>query len=109
MSVGASCSCNKQQQATTTLPIMMGAIKAITYCDGHDQCLHCEVPKRSQDEPLRRNEEGRDNQPQSHKVALPTNTTRASRERCKYQVDTHTTPTIIAARVSITRMDAQRT
>jgi hypothetical protein len=77
MSIGASRSCDKRQQATTTSPIAMGAIKAITNRNRCDQRLHCEVPKRSQEEPLKRNEEGHGNQPQSHKVAWPTNATRA--------------------------------
>jgi hypothetical protein len=55
----------------------MDTIKAIANCDGHDQRNHCEAPKRSQDEPLKRNEEGLGNQPQSYKAALPTITTRA--------------------------------
>jgi hypothetical protein len=55
----------------------MGAIKAITDCDGHDQRLHREAPKRSRDEPLKHNEEGRGDQPLSHKAALLINLTRA--------------------------------
>jgi hypothetical protein len=55
----------------------MGTIKAIINCYGRNQRLHCEVPKRSREEPLKRNEEGRGNQPQSHMAALPTNATRA--------------------------------
>jgi hypothetical protein len=43
------CSCNKQQQAMKTLPIATDAIIAITDCNGRDQRLHHEVPKRSQD------------------------------------------------------------
>ncbi len=61
----------------TTSPIAMGAIKAITDCDGHDQRLHREAPKRSRDEPLKHNEEGRGDQPLSHKAALLINLTRA--------------------------------
>jgi hypothetical protein len=55
----------------------MDAIKAITNGDGGNQHHHCEGPKRSQDEPLKRNEEGHGDQPQSCKAALPTNATRA--------------------------------
>jgi hypothetical protein len=56
----------------------MDAIKAITDRNGCNQRHHCEVLKRSQDEPLNRDEEGHGNHPQSHKAALPTNATRAS-------------------------------
>ncbi len=36
----------------------MDAIKAITDRDGRNQRHHCEVPKRSRDEPLKRDEKG---------------------------------------------------
>jgi hypothetical protein len=62
----------------TTLPIVMDAIKGITDGNGRNQCHHCEVPKRSQDEHLKRNEEGCGNQPRSYKAALPMNAPRAS-------------------------------
>jgi hypothetical protein len=71
-------SCDKQQQATTTLPIAIDTIIVITNRDGCDQRLHCEAPKRSQEEPLKRNEEGCGNQPQSHKVVLLMNATKVS-------------------------------
>jgi hypothetical protein len=61
----------------TTLPIAIDAIKSITDCNGRNQFLHCEVQKRSQSKPLKRNEEGRGNRPQSHKEALPMNVTKA--------------------------------
>jgi hypothetical protein len=77
MSVGARHSCNKRQQATTTLQIAMDTIKAIANCNGCNQCNHCEAQKRSQDEPLKRDKEGRGDHPRSYKAALPTNTTRA--------------------------------
>jgi hypothetical protein len=60
-----------------TLPIAMDVIKAITNCNGPDQLHHRDAQKRSQDKFLKRNETGHGNQPQSHKAALPTNTTRA--------------------------------
>jgi hypothetical protein len=60
-----------------TTPITMGAIKAITNCNGHKQRLHCEVPKHSREEPLKRNEEGHGNQPQSHMAASSIDATRA--------------------------------
>jgi hypothetical protein len=94
-------SCNKRQQATMTSPIVMGAIKAITDRYGHDQRLHREAPKRSQEGHLKCNEEGRDNQPRSHTAALPMNTTRASWGRCEYHNDTNPVITNIAARASI--------
>jgi hypothetical protein len=55
----------------------MEMIKAITNRNGCDQHNHREVPKHSQDEPLKHDKEGRGNQPQSHKATLPANTTRA--------------------------------
>ena len=58
--------------------IMMDTIKAITNRNGHDWCYHREAPKRLWSEPLERNEEGRGDQPRSHKAASPTNATRAS-------------------------------
>jgi hypothetical protein len=61
----------------TTLPIAMDAIKATTNCNGRYQRHHCQAPKRSQDETLKRSKEGCGNQPQKHKTALTTNTTRA--------------------------------
>ncbi len=107
MSVGASCSCNKWQQATTTSPIAMGATKAITNCYGCDQCLHCDAPKCLHEEPLKCNAEGHGDQPWSHKAALSTNTTRVLWERCEYHDDTHPTTMIIAARASIATMHVQ--
>ncbi len=86
----------------------MDAINAIANCNGRNQCLHREAPKRSQDEPLKHNKEGRGNQPQSHKAVLPTNATRALWGWCEYQNNTHTTTTIIAARASIVAKHAQR-
>ncbi len=50
MSVTAKCSCNKQQHAMTTLPRLMGMIKAIIGCHGHDQHHYCDAPKYSWDE-----------------------------------------------------------
>jgi hypothetical protein len=55
----------------------MEAIKAITKRNGRDQRHHREVPKHSQDKPLKRKAEVSGNQPQNHKAALPTNATRA--------------------------------
>jgi hypothetical protein len=55
----------------------MGAIKAIINCNGRNQRLHLEAPKCSQAKPLKCNKEGRGNQPQSHKAALPMNMTSA--------------------------------
>jgi hypothetical protein len=63
MSIGAMHSCDKQQQARTTLPIVMDPIYAIANRDGHNQRNHREMPKRSQEEPLKRNKEGHGNQP----------------------------------------------
>jgi hypothetical protein len=77
VSIRAICSCDKQKQATTTLPIVMDAIKAITNRDGRDQHLHREVQKCSQTKPLKCNEEGHGNQSQSHKAALLTNAAKA--------------------------------
>jgi hypothetical protein len=77
MSVRARHSRDKQQQAMTTLPIAMDAIKAIANCNGRDQHNHRETPKRSQEEPLKCNKEDRDDQSQSHKVASLMNATRA--------------------------------
>ncbi len=107
MSIRASCSCNKQQQAMATLPTMMDTFKAITDCNGCNQCHHREVQKCSWEEPLKSNKEGRGNQPWSLKVALPTNAIRASWGRCEYHGDTHPTTRIIAARASIAAMRAQ--
>ncbi len=76
MSVGAMRSCNKQQQATMTKPIAMDAIAVITDRDGHNQRLHREAAKCSRDKPLKRDEEGRGNQPQSHKAVLLANATK---------------------------------
>jgi hypothetical protein len=87
----------------------MNAIIAITNRDGCNEHLHPEAPKCSRDEPLKCNEEGRGNQPQSHKVALPTNVIRALWGRCEYHNNTHPTSTIIAARVSIAAMRVQWT
>ncbi len=101
MRVGAMRSCNKQQQAMTTSPIVMDTINAIAICDGRNHRNHCETPKRSREEPLKRNEEGRGNQPQSHEAALLMNATRASWGRCEYHNDTHSATTNIAARTSI--------
>jgi hypothetical protein len=56
----------------------MDTIKAITNCNGWDQHHQREAPKHLQDKPLKRNKEGRGNQPQSHKAALMTNAARAS-------------------------------
>jgi hypothetical protein len=61
----------------TTWPIAMDAIKANIDHDGRNQCHHHEAPKRSQDKPLKCNKDGHGNQPQSHKVALLMNATRA--------------------------------
>ncbi len=91
-----------------TLPIAMGAIKAITDCYGHNQHLHCEKPKRSREEPLKRNKEGCGNQPWSHTTALPTNATRALWGHCKYHNDTNPAMTNIAARASIAAKHAHR-
>jgi hypothetical protein len=55
----------------------MDAVKVITDRDERDQCHHCEALKCSRDEPLNRDKESHGNQPQNHKVALPTNATRA--------------------------------
>jgi hypothetical protein len=60
---GAMHSCNKQQQATMTLPIAMDPINAITNRDGPNQQNHHETPKCSQEEPLKCNKEGCGNQP----------------------------------------------
>ncbi len=87
----------------------MDAIIAITNCNGRNQCLHCEAPKRSQDEPLKRNEEGCGDQPQSHKPALPTNMTRASWGHYEYHNNTHPTTMTIAARASISATCVQWT
>ncbi len=89
-----------------TLPI---AIKAISNCDGCNQCLHPEAPKHSWSKPLKRNKEGHGNQPQSHKAALPTNATKALWGHHEYHEDTHPTTTIIAARASIAATRAQQT
>ncbi len=70
MSIGARHSCNKQQQATTTLPIVMDAIQAIANHDGCDQRNHREVPKCSQDEPLKRDKEGCGDQHQSRRQRM---------------------------------------
>jgi hypothetical protein len=56
----------------------MGTIKAISNWYGRNQRLHHEAPKGSQEEPLKRNEEGRGNQPQSHMAVLLMNATRIS-------------------------------
>jgi hypothetical protein len=109
VSIKASPKCGKQQQATTTLPIAMGAIEAITDRDGCNQRLHREVPKRSQEEPFKRNKEGRGDQPWSHKAASPMNATRASWGRCEYHEDTHIATTTIAARASIVAKRARQT
>ncbi len=61
MSIRAMRSCNKQQQVTTTLPIAMDATVAITDCNGHDQHLHPEAPKCSQEVPLKRDKGGHGN------------------------------------------------
>jgi hypothetical protein len=106
--VGTRHSCNKQQQATKTLPIAMKAIKAITNCDGRNQCHHHELPKRSRDKPLKPNKEGRGNQPQSHKVALPTNATKPSWGHCEYHDNNHPMITIILTGASIATTQAQR-
>jgi hypothetical protein len=87
----------------------MDAIKAITNSDGHNQRNHREMPKRSQEEPLKRNEDGRGNQPWSHKAALLTNATRALWGHCEHHNDTHTATTNIAARTSIAATRAQQT
>jgi hypothetical protein len=108
MSVGAIGSCNKQQQATMTLPITIEAIIAITNHNGCNERHHCERPKCSQDKPLKRNKEGCGNQPQSHKAALPTSATRASWGRREYDNDTHTPTIIIAAETSITATHVQQ-
>ncbi len=109
MSIGAMRSCNKWQQATMTLPIAMYAMDSIANCDGRNQCNHCEMPKRSWEEPLKCNKEGRGNQHQSHKAALSTNATRALWGRCEYHNNTHTAMTNIAAMASIVVKRAQRT
>jgi hypothetical protein len=83
---------------------MIGTIKAITNCNEQNQGHHCEAPKRSQDKPLTRDEEGRGNQPWSHKAALPTNATRAFWGRHEYHNDTHPATTIIVTGASITAM-----
>jgi hypothetical protein len=57
----------------TTSPIAMDANIVITNRDGCNQHLHHEVPKHSRDEPLKCNEVGCGNKPQSHKAVLPTN------------------------------------
>ncbi len=89
------------------MPIAMGAIKVIN-CNGHKQRFHCEVPKRSQDKPFKRNKEGRGKQPQSHTAALPTNATRALWGCCEYHNNTNPATTNIAARASIAATRAQR-
>jgi hypothetical protein len=77
--------------------------------NGRNQHNHHEMPKRSWEEPLKRNEEGHGNQPQSHKAALLTNATRALWGRCEYHNNTHTPTTNIAARASIVAKRAWRT
>ncbi len=109
MSVGARHSCDKQQQLTTTWPITMDMIKAITDCDRHNQCHHCEAPKRSRNKPLKCNKEGHGDQPQSHKAALPTNATRVLWGRHEYHSNTHPATTIIVTGASIAVTQAQRT
>ncbi len=87
----------------------MDATKAIANSDGCDQRNYRETPKRSWEKPLKCNEEGRGNQPRSHKVALSTNATRASWGRCEYHNDTLTATMNIAVRTSIVAKHAQWT
>ncbi len=101
MSIKDRCSCVKQQQLTTTWSIVMDAIEAITNHNGPNQRHHCEAPKRSQDKPLKRNEEGRGYQPQSHKAALPRNVTRALWGCYEYHNNTHPVTTIILTGASL--------
>ncbi len=86
----------------------MGAIKAINDHYGCNQHLHCEAPKCSQEEPLKRNKEGCGNQPQSHTAALPTNATRASWGCHEYHNDTNPATMNIAARKSIAAKRVQQ-
>jgi hypothetical protein len=102
MSVGASCSCDKQQQLMTTWPIAMDAIKTITNHDERNQHHHREAPKRSLEEPLNRDKEGRGDKSQSHKAALPTNATRASLGCHEYYNNTHPATKTIVTGASIT-------
>ncbi len=108
MRVGARHSCNKQQQLTTTWPIAMDAIKAITDCDGCNQHHHHEALRPWRDKPLNCDEEGHGNQPQSHKAALPTNATRASWDYREYHINTHPATTIIVTGASFAAMQAQQ-
>jgi hypothetical protein len=101
-------SCNKQQQAMMILPIVMAVIYAIINRHGHNQRNHREMPKHSQEEPLKRNKEGHGNQPWSYKAASLTNATRALWGRHEYHYNTHTTTTNIAARMSIAATRAQQ-
>jgi hypothetical protein len=91
-----------------TLPIAMDAIKAIANHNGCNQCHHREAPKRSRDEPLKCNKEGHGDQPQSHKAASTTNTTRALWGHCEYHNDTHPATANITARVSVAATCAQQ-
>ncbi len=86
----------------------MGAIKAITNCNGHNQRYHCEVPKCSWDKSLKRDEEGHGNQPWSHKAALPTNASKASWGYCEYHNNTHPAMIVIVTEASIAAMQAQQ-
>ncbi len=86
----------------------MDANNTITDCNRCNQCHHSEVPKRSQEEPLKRNKEGHGNQPQSHKEALPTNGTRALWGRCEYHNNTHYATIIIITGATIAATQARR-
>jgi hypothetical protein len=86
----------------------MDAIKAFTDCNRCDLRHHCEAPKRSRDKLLKHNEEGRGNQPQSHKAALPMNTTRALWGHCEYHNNTHPMTTIIITGASIAATQERR-
>jgi len=46
----------------------MEAIKAITNSGGRDRCHHHDASKCSRNEPLEHDEEGRGDQPRSHKL-----------------------------------------
>jgi hypothetical protein len=61
----------------TTLPIAMDTINAIANRDGRNQRNHREMPKHSQEEPLKCNKKRCGDQSQSHEAVLLTNATRA--------------------------------
>jgi hypothetical protein len=93
-------------------------IKAITNCNGRNQCHHCETPKCSQDEHLKCNEGGHGDKQRLEATRQPCQRTR--QERCEivvrslcdcheYHNDTHPATTIILTGLSITAMQARRT